>query len=268
MKFVSSRNKSRLFSLKETVYAGLAPDGGLFMPLKYPSLSLRNYKNRELNSFSDLAFRLAKPYLDEDLDDDTIDKIVKEAFDFEIPLRKIKEGIYALELFHGPTLAFKDVGARFMARLIAELNRDDMEITILVATSGDTGGAVASGFHRIPNIKVVVLYPEGKVSRFQEKQFTTLGNNIECLSVDGTFDDCQRLVKEAFTDIKFRVDKIDGDEDKEDNFYVLRETKMRAVLVEFLFFDNYSDWQLLQNEEIIEKYAKSLYKSLLKIEAL
>ena len=204
MKFVSSRNKSRLFSLKETVYAGLAPDGGLFMPLKYPSLSLRNYKNRELNSFSDLAFRLAKPYLDEDLDDDTIDKIVKEAFDFEIPLRKIKEGIYALELFHGPTLAFKDVGARFMARLIAELNRDDMEITILVATSGDTGGAVASGFHRIPNIKVVVLYPEGKVSRFQEKQFTTLGNNIECLSVDGTFDDCQRLVKEAFTDNELR----------------------------------------------------------------
>lgn len=204
MKFVSSRNKSGLFSLKETVYAGLAPDGGLFMPLKYPSLSLRDYENRELDTFSDMAFSLAKSYLDEDMDDDTIDKIVKEAFDFEIPLRKIKKDLYALELFHGPTLAFKDVGARFMARLMAELNRDNMEITILVATSGDTGGAVASGFHGIPNIKVVVLYPEGKVSKFQEKQFTTLGKNIECLAVDGNFDDCQRLVKEAFTDNELR----------------------------------------------------------------
>ena len=204
MKFVSSRNKSRLFSLRETIYAGLAPDGGLFMPSKYPPLSLRKYKNQELIAFSDLAFRLAKQYLDEDMDDDTIDKIVKEAFEFEIPLQKIKEDLFALELFHGPTLAFKDVGARFMARLIAEMNKDNEEVTILVATSGDTGGAVASGFRGIPNIKVVVLYPEGKVSKFQEKQFTTLGDNIVSLAVDGNFDDCQRLVKDAFTDNELR----------------------------------------------------------------
>ncbi len=204
MKFVSSRNRSRLFNLKESVYAGLAPDGGLFMPEQYPSISLINYRNREADTFSDIAFSLAKPYLDEDMDDDAINNIVKKAFDFQIPLKKIKEDLYALELFHGPSLSFKDVGARFMARLMAELNRDNLEITILVATSGDTGGAVASGFQAIPNTKVVVLYPEGKVSKFQEKQFTTLGNNIECLAVDGNFDDCQRLVKEAFTDHKLR----------------------------------------------------------------
>ncbi len=200
MKFVSSRNRSRLFNLKESVYAGLAPDGGLFMPAQYPSISLIDYRNREADTFSDMAFSLAKPYLDEDMDDDAINNIVKKAFDFQIPLKNIKEDLYALELFHGPSLSFKDVGARFMARLMAELNRDNLEITILVATSGDTGGAVASGFYAIPNTKVVVLYPEGKVSKFQEKQFTSLGNNIECLAVDGNFDDCQRLVKEAFTD--------------------------------------------------------------------
>ena len=204
MKFVSSRYKSRLFSLKDTVYAGLAPDGGLFMPEKYPPLSLRNYINQEHEIFSDMAFNLAKPYLEEDMDDHTIRKIVTEAFDFEIPLKKIKEDIYTLELFHGPTLAFKDIGARFMAKLMAELNWDNEDITILVATSGDTGGAVASGFHRIENIKVVVLYPAGKVSKFQEKQFTTLGDNIDCLAVDGSFDDCQRLVKEAFIDNELR----------------------------------------------------------------
>jgi threonine synthase len=204
MKFVSSRNKSNLFSLKETIFTGLAPDGGLFMPEKYPSISLRNFKNQDHEIFPGLAFSLAKQYLDEDMDDESIRRIVSEAFNFEIPLTRVKDDIYALELFHGPTLAFKDVGARFMAKLMAELNRDNEDITILVATSGDTGGAVASGFHRIKNIKVVVLYPDGKVSNFQEKQFTSLGNNIDCLAVDGNFDDCQRMVKEAFTDNALR----------------------------------------------------------------
>ncbi len=204
MKFVSSRNNSRLFSLKETVYAGLAPDGGLFMPVKYPSLSLRDLNNFKSDTFPELAYRLAKPYLEEDLDDNTIKNIITESFYFEIPLKKITDDIFVLELFHGPTLAFKDVGARFMARLMAELNRENEEITVLVATSGDTGGAVASGFHDTENIKVVVLYPEGKVSEFQEKQFTTLGGNVECLAVDGSFDDCQRLVKEAFRDDELR----------------------------------------------------------------
>jgi len=204
MKFVSSRNNSRLYSLKETVYLGLAPDGGLFIPEKYPPLSLRDFKNIESQAFPDLAFILAKPYLEEDFNEDTIRAMLKDAFNFEIPLKTISGDISALELFYGPTLAFKDVGARFMARLMAELNRDGEEITVLVATSGDTGGAVASGFHRTENIKVVVLYPEGRVSEFQEKQFTTLGDNIDCLAVDGTFDDCQRLVKTAFSDIELR----------------------------------------------------------------
>ncbi|MDT8401405.1 MAG: threonine synthase [Bacteroidales bacterium] len=204
MKFVSSRNNSRLFSLKETVFLGLAPDGGLFMPVKYPPLSLRDFKNIKAMTFPDLAFTLAKPYLEEDFNEDTIRAMIADAFDFDIPLKKISGDISALELFYGPTLAFKDVGARFMARLMAEMNREGEEITVLVATSGDTGGAVASGFHQTENIKVVVLYPEGRVSEFQEKQFTTLGDNIESLAVDGTFDDCQRLVKEAFTDIELR----------------------------------------------------------------
>lgn len=204
MKFISSRNNSRLFSLGEAIYQGLAPDGGLFMPAKYPPLSLRDFKNPDDITFPDLAFRLAKPYLDEDFGDDTIFDIVSSAFDFEIPLKKITGDIYSLELFHGPTLAFKDVGARFMARLMTELNHENEDITILVATSGDTGGAVASGFHAADNIRVVVLYPEGKVSEFQEKQFTTLGGNVRCLAVNGTFDDCQRLVKEAFRDKDLR----------------------------------------------------------------
>jgi len=204
MKFISSRNNSRLFSLKEAIYHGLAPDGGLFMPAKYPPLSLRDFKKMDNITFTELAYILAKPYLDEDFGDDTIKDIVNSAFDFDIPLKKINGDIYSLELFHGPTLAFKDVGARFMARLMTELNHEDQEITILVATSGDTGGAVASGFHAADNINVVVLYPEGKISEFQEKQFTTLGDNVRCLAVNGTFDDCQRLVKEAFRDEELR----------------------------------------------------------------
>lgn len=175
------------------------------MPAEYPVLYGGDITGAASAGFAGLAFQLAKPFLDEDLDDDSIREIISASFDFDIPLRAIKDDIYALELFHGPTLAFKDIGARFMARLMAELNRDDKDITILVATSGDTGGAVASGFHRVKNTRVVVLYPEGKVSRFQEKQFTSLGDNIDCLAVDGNFDDCQRMVKEAFMDNELRA---------------------------------------------------------------
>ncbi|MDZ7737830.1 MAG: threonine synthase [Bacteroidales bacterium] len=204
MKFVSSRDRQRLFSLKEAVFMGLAPDGGLFMPAEYPEIQRSNITDSSSAGFAGLAFQLAKPFLKEDLDDDTISRIITASFDFEIPLRAINDNIFALELFHGPTLAFKDIGARFMARLMAELNSDNKDITILVATSGDTGGAVASAFHGIENIKVTVLYPEGKVSEFQRKQFTTLGDNVSCLAVEGNFDDCQRLVKEAFNDKELR----------------------------------------------------------------
>lgn len=174
------------------------------MPADYPHRAYSDIKDFAALDFTGLAFHLAKPYLDEDLGDETIRKIITASLNFDIPFRAIKDDIYALELFHGPTLAFKDIGARFMARLMAELNNDDRDITILVATSGDTGGAVASAFHGIENIKVTVLYPKGKVSEFQKKQFTTLGNNISSLAVDGNFDDCQRLVKEAFNDTELR----------------------------------------------------------------
>lgn len=204
MKFVSSRDRQHLFSLKEAVFMGLAPDGGLFMPAEYPEIHRSNIIDSASAGFAGLAFQLALPFLEEDIDDDTIREIIESSFDFDIPLRPITDSIYALELFHGPTLAFKDVGARFMARLMAELNSDNKDITILVATSGDTGGAVASAFHGIENIKVTVLYPDGKVSEFQRKQFTTLGDNINCLAVEGNFDDCQRLVKEAFNDKELR----------------------------------------------------------------
>lgn len=202
MKFVSSRNGQHLYSLKEAVLKGLAPGGGLFMPAEYPVIDSKNIKDPD--DFAGLAFQLAKPFLEEDLDDDSLRGIITASFDFDIPLRAIKDDIYALELFHGPTLAFKDIGARFMARLMAALNSDNMDITILVATSGDTGGAVASGFHNVKNTKVVVLYPAGRVSKFQEKQFASLGGNIHSLAVDGSFDDCQRLVKEAFMDDELR----------------------------------------------------------------
>ncbi len=204
MKFVSSRNRKRLFSLKEAVFMGLAPDGGLFMPAEYPEICGGKIKDFASAGFAGLAFQLALPFLEEDFDDDSIRKIITASFDFDIPLRAIKDDIYALELFHGPTLAFKDIGARFMARLMAELNSNDKDITVLVATSGDTGGAVASGFHRVKNTKVVVLYPRGRVSEFQEKQFASLGDNIHSLAVEGSFDDCQRLAKEAFMDNEIR----------------------------------------------------------------
>ncbi len=204
MKFISSRNGSGTFTLSKALKEGLAPDGGLFMPEKYPEIYTGALSEAAEGKFHMLAYNLAKPYLDEDFDQPVTEDIVKKTFDFEVPLLQLNGKISVLELFHGPTLAFKDFGARFMARLIAELNDKKEKITVLVATSGDTGGAVASGFHRISNIEVIVLYPDGKVSEFQKKQFTSLGNNITCLAVQGNFDDCQRLVKRAFADRDLR----------------------------------------------------------------
>lgn len=197
MKFYSTRNPETLYGLKEALNAGLAPDGGLFMPSYYPRA---NNLVAKPSSFDDLAFSDSHPYLSEDLEDEEIKKLTASALNFVIPLKKIEDNIYVLELFHGPTLAFKDVGARFMAGLMPVLNKHNEETNILVATSGDTGGAVASAFHGVENIRVTVLYPEGKVSEFQKRQFTTLGDNINCLAVKGNFDDCQRLVKNAFND--------------------------------------------------------------------
>lgn len=199
MQFYSTNNKSLRVSLREAVLKGLADDGGLFMPERIPQLSKSFFE--QPHSPTQLAFAVAEALLGEDIPKEKLEKIVRETLDFPIPLVKVAEDIYALELYHGPTLAFKDVGARFMARVLSHFREhEQQDITVLVATSGDTGSAVANGFLGVKGIKVVILYPAGKVSEIQEKQLTTLGQNITALEVDGTFDDCQRLVKQAFSD--------------------------------------------------------------------
>ena len=196
MKFYSTRNKSLRYDLDNAILEGLAPDGGLFMPESFSKLDSKNF-----GSFPETAFEGAKQIVDGAIPDNELKAICEDAFNFDVPLVKISESIYMLELFHGPTLAFKDFGARFMARMVAALKPDTSKLTtVIVATSGDTGGAVANGFYYVPGIKVVLLYPKGKVSPLQEKQLTTLGGNITAVEVDGTFDDCQSMVKESFSD--------------------------------------------------------------------
>ncbi len=201
MQYYSTSNRELRSGLKEAVIRGLAPDRGLFMPVSVPVISramLEGFRGMDLTAIS---VQLSQALFGEDIPEKELKKITEEAINFDTPLVEVEEGIYALELFHGPTLAFKDVGARFLARLLAhftsELNED---IHVLVATSGDTGSAVANGFLGIEGIRVHVLYPSGGVTPLQEKQFTTLGNNITAIEVKGSFDDCQRLVKEAFMD--------------------------------------------------------------------
>lgn len=202
MKYYSTNHNAPIASLKEAVTKGLAADKGLFMPESIKRLSNDFFANIEKMNLADMAYEVANAFFGEDVDAPTLKKIVGETLNFDIPLVKVTDDIYSLELFHGPTLAFKDVGARFMARLLGYFISKDgqREVNVLVATSGDTGSAVANGFLGVPGIKVYVLYPKGKVSLTQEKQFTTLGRNITALEVDGTFDDCQALVKNAFMD--------------------------------------------------------------------
>lgn len=201
MQFYSTNNKSLKVSLKEAVQKSLASDNGLYMPEKQPILSSEFFKKLPSLSLQEIGLEVANAYFGEDINHDALKRIVNETLNFDIPLVKVEENIYSLELFHGPTAAFKDVGARFMARTLAYFsNRNEGDISVLVATSGDTGGAVANGFYNVPGVNVTVLYPRGLVSEIQEKQFTTLGNNITALEIDGTFDDCQALVKQAFLD--------------------------------------------------------------------
>jgi threonine synthase len=203
MKFYSTKNKSQLFSLGEVVLKGLPDDNGLFMPENIPVLPGSFFENLRSKSFLEIACEVSSAFLKEDISESNIHQIVREAISFEAPLVILDEKTYVLELFHGPTLAFKDFGARFMARLVAHIiKNDDKKITILVATSGDTGSAVANGFLGVDGIDVVILYPSGKVSKLQELQLTTLGKNIQALEVKGTFDDCQRMVKSAFLDVE------------------------------------------------------------------
>ena len=201
MLFYSTKTKELKASLEEAVFRSLPPDNGLYMPEHIPLLSEEFLNTIESKSFKEIAVEVAYTLLAEDISRENIEKIIESSYDFEAPVIQISPDNYVLELFHGPSMAFKDFGARFMAALMSYfLVRSQREIKILVATSGDTGGAVAQGFFQVPGISVTILYPSGKVSDIQEKQLTTLGHNITAIEVDGTFDDCQKLVKDAFLD--------------------------------------------------------------------
>ena len=205
MKFYSTNDRSHKVSLREAVIRGLAPDNGLYMPENVPVLSREFFNTLDTKSFSQMAYEVAENLLGEDVPHAELRKIVDHTIKFNAPLVEVEENIFSLELFHGPTMAFKDFGARFMSQLLGHFaKQQEREIMILVATSGDTGSAVANGFLGVQGTRVIVLYPSGKVSEVQEKQFTTLGENITALEVSGTFDDCQRLVKQAFLDEELR----------------------------------------------------------------
>lgn len=202
MKYYSTNGRAPLASLEEAVTKGLAPDGGLYMPEAIRRLPDTFFNQIQSLTFQEIACRAADAFFGDDIPAETLRQIVCDTLSFPCPAVRVTERISALELFHGPTLAFKDVGARFMARLLAYFIKKEgtRQVNVLVATSGDTGSAVANGFLGVEGIRVFVLYPKGKVSRIQEAQFTTLGRNITALEIDGTFDDCQALVKRAFTD--------------------------------------------------------------------
>ncbi|MFC0775775.1 threonine synthase [Terrimonas alba] len=201
MKYYSTNKQSPLVDFKEAAIQGQAPDKGLYFPEQIPQVDKNLISEIENTSNEEIAFSVIKPYVGNTIPEDRLFKIVKETINFPIPLVKVNDTIASLELFHGPTLAFKDIGARFMSRCLGYFLQDNTKkVTVLVATSGDTGGAVANGFYNVHGIDVVILYPSGKVSPVQEKQLTTLGKNIHALEVQGTFDDCQQMVKQAFTD--------------------------------------------------------------------
>lgn len=202
MRYYSTNGNAPMASLQEAVVKGLAPDRGLYMPERIKQLPDSFFDEMKTLSLQEIAFRVAEAFFGEDIENETLKQIVYDTMSFDIPLHKVSDTLYSLELFHGPTLAFKDVGARFMARLLGYFikKQGQSDVNVLVATSGDTGSAVANGFLGVDGIHVYVLYPKGLVSEIQEKQFTTLGKNITALEVEGTFDDCQRLVKTAFMD--------------------------------------------------------------------
>lgn len=206
MNFYSTRDRERkqACTLREAAMMGLAPDGGLFVPERIPQADLDEAERLAGESYAALAGYLAGLFFGDDLDTEALRRELASLYDYPVPLRRVGRGRYTLELFHGPTCAFKDFGAGFMGRAVGLLEAAGERLVILTATSGDTGSAVAHGFYNVPGVDVVVLYPEGKISRLQECQMTALGGNIHPLRVAGTFDDCQRLVKELFADESFR----------------------------------------------------------------
>lgn len=201
MRYRSTSRQAPLTSLRGAVLRGLAPDGGLYMPVEIARRSPEELEEFRRLPFTEVCFRVVKPFVGPEVPEEVLWEVVSEAINFPVNLISLTPALHILELFHGPTLAFKDFGARFMARLLGYFVRDETRpLTVLVATSGDTGSAVAHGFLGVPGIRVVILYPRRRISEAQEKQFTTLGQNITALEVSGSFDDCQRLVKQAFSD--------------------------------------------------------------------
>lgn len=239
MNFYNTKDKKHLVSLREAVVHSLAPNGGLYMPEQIPALSPEFFTRAQNLTFAEIAFEVAKPYVENVLEQDHLKKIIAQTITFDAPLVKVEENVFALELFHGPTLAFKDFGARFMAQFLQHFAKEQKkEVTVLVATSGDTGSAVANGFYNVPNVRVIILYPSGKVSALQEKQFTTLGNNITAIEIDGTFDDCQHLVKTAFQDA-----------DLNEQFFLTSANSINiARLLPQMFYYFYA-WSRLVNKE-------------------
>ena len=222
-------------SLENCVMQSMAPGKGLYMPMSLPKLDEKFFRDIKQQSFPELALTLAKSMIGASVDDTTLKAIIDRAFDFPVVLQPVSSSIDSLELWHGPSLAFKDFGARFMAGLMSHYNQNnDQKLTILVATSGDTGGAVAYGFLGVPGIEVIILYPSGKVSELQEKQLTTLGQNITACEIQGSFDDCQSLVKEAFTDAdlnqKYRLSSANS------------INIARLIPQSFYYFEAYRQW--------------------------
>ncbi len=202
MKYYSTNRQIPAVTLRDAVVKGLAADNGLFMPTTIPKMDKEWYQTLHAKTFREIAYEVALQFFGDDINPDNLQEIVYDTLSFDCPVVPVTSNIWSLELFHGPTLAFKDVGARFMARMLRYfLEGASQKVYVLVATSGDTGSAVANGFLNVEGIEVVVLYPKGKVSEIQEKQFTTLGGNIHALEIAGTFDDCQHLVKTAFLDV-------------------------------------------------------------------
>lgn len=213
MQLYSTQKQSEEVNFQQAIFQGLPPDNGLYVPTEVPKLPDSFFANIESLSLTEIALEVSKALLGDEIPEADLERCVRAAINFDAPVEKLNEQIYVQELFHGPTLAFKDFGARFMAQLMGYWQTKQavegktsvtQDIHILVATSGDTGGAVAQGFYQVPGIKVVVLYPAGKVSPIQEKQFSTLGENVTAIAIDGTFDDCQKLVKQAFLNEKLR----------------------------------------------------------------
>ena len=242
MKYYSTNHKAPQASLQEAVVKGLAPDRGLYMPERIQALPQSFFETIEQRSFQEIAYEVAKAFFGEDIENETLKQIVYETLSFDTPIVEVSKNIYSLELFHGPTLAFKDVGARFMARLLGYFIRKQGQslVNVLVATSGDTGSAVANGFLGVEGIRVYVLYPKGLVSEIQEKQFTTLGQNITALEVEGTFDDCQALVKSAFMDAELNVKM---------NLSSANSINVARFLPQaFYYFHAYAQWKRLNRD--------------------